>query len=82
MYVVGTPVQDHITLCTMAPSVWREISPEEHNLMVTKTIDLLKGSVEKKRAEILEYFHKVGTSLLKLWHLFDCKYQDMCMDAK
>jgi hypothetical protein len=35
------------------------LSPEEHNLLVTKTIDLVNGSVEKKRGEILEYFHKV-----------------------
>lgn len=48
----------------MVPSVQRDISPEEHNLLVTKTIDLLKGSVEVKRAEILEYFHKVGTCSL------------------
>ena len=43
----------------MAPSLTASLSPEEHALLVTKTIELREGSVEDKRQEILEYFHKV-----------------------
>lgn len=53
------------------------LSPEEHNLLNSKTIDLVNGSVEQKRAEILEYFHKVcalhdcEVTLTRLPHAMD-----------
>ena len=58
----------------MAPSLSLSLSPEEHALLVTKTVDLVNGTVEEKRAEILDYFHRVcewpgalRASLCVLW---------------